>query len=74
MERYGASDTFDSENASMEERLKERKAERVFQRLAEQGRFADIDKARHNNHYRDYLLENQEDIEGFHGKFNSFHS
>lgn len=49
------------EGESMEERFKARRAEQMYQRLAEQGRFSEIDKAKHNEHYRDYLLENFED-------------
>lgn len=35
-----------------------RKEERLFSKLEAEGRFADIDKARHNEQYKNYLLEN----------------
>ncbi len=35
-----------------------RKAERLFSKLAAEGRYADIDKAKHNEQYKKYLLEN----------------
>ncbi len=35
-----------------------RKAERLFSKLAAEGRYADIDKAKHNEQYKNYLLEN----------------
>ena len=38
-----------------------RKEERLFSKLEAEGRFADIDKAKHNEQYKNYLLENLED-------------
>ncbi len=35
-----------------------RKEERLFSKLEAEGRFADIDKAKHNEQYKNYLLEN----------------
>lgn len=38
-----------------------RKEERLFSRLEAEDRFADIDKAKHNEQYKNYLLENFEE-------------
>ena len=38
-----------------------RKEERLFSKLEAEGRFADIDKAKHNEQYKNYLLENFEE-------------
>ncbi len=46
-------DSFDEFPRGMEHRL--------YSSLMMQGRYADLDKAKHNAQYRNYLLENSED-------------
>lgn len=39
------------------------RANRLFQSLEKAGRYAELDKAKRNEHYRAYLLENFEDTD-----------
>lgn len=38
-----------------------RREAKLYQELARQGRYADMDKARHNKGYRNYLMLNMDD-------------
>ena len=46
---------------SMEERMLARRAERMYQGLAAQGKYSQIDKAKHDKNYRNYLLQNYDE-------------
>lgn len=43
---------------SGQDRFMEFRAEQMYRKLAEKGEFAEIDKAKHNSNYRNYLLSN----------------
>lgn len=65
MERYRGSEYGTEENGSGA--FGERPAfpgvlqQRLFSRLMAQERYADLDKAKHNPHYLNYLLETEEE-------------
>lgn len=50
---------------SMEDMMLARRAEKLYRTLSEKGEFAKLDKARHNEQYRNYLLQNFEDEDYF---------
>ena len=63
MSEYDPSDPFADNSPSMEERMLEHRAQRMYQSLAMQGKFSQIDKAKHDKNYRNYLLQNFDEDE-----------
>ena len=63
----GRSFAMDGQFVSMDGRdfAMEMKVSRLYQRLEERGEFAELDKAKRNEHYRAYLLTNFEEDDGF---------
>lgn len=44
------------------DRFMEYRAEQMYRSLAEKGEFGEIDKAKHNENYRNYLLANYDEF------------
>lgn len=50
---------------SGQDRFMEFRAEQMYRKLAEKGEFSQIDKAKHNANYRNYLLANYDSDDYF---------
>ena len=55
----------DNFEGGMQEIFEARREEKLFQKLMSEGRYAELDKAKHNKGYRSYLLSNLEDDDPF---------